>query len=104
MPSEGSAGHLEMSSEGSAGHLEHDVMALHSMIRDVETRISEVGSDEDAILELTVQLSTYQQQLDEKKRRLYALQQTAAQVRPPPPDIDSVSLEDAEWFQAGLPR
>ena len=92
---------------------------------------------EDAVLQLTVQMSTVQQQIEDKSRRLAVVQQEihatggpqavggpqamGGQVSPgfvrsgsmsPPSyeglypnlDVASISLEDAEWFQEGLPR
>ena len=93
----------------------------------------ELASFPEAVIQLTEQLSLQQLKLDEKRQRLSLvherLQELAASdpgsVRPPAypgtpsgfsggrnsttsddllPDFDSLSLEDAEWFQAGLPR
>ncbi len=98
-----------------AEQLEAELLVLHSKIHELESRLARIGEQEDFAVELTVQLSAYQQQLEEKSKRLARLQSTQA---PPPTshsrrsggdrnslsDIDSLSLEDAEWFQAGLPR
>ena len=103
------------SPEEEASQLETEIIALHAKIHDLETRIGVAGGDEEAILELTVQLSVQQQALDEKGRRLFTLQEEMMESRvnggssprvsgSSLPDIDSISLEDAEWFQAGLPR
>lgn len=85
----------------------------------------EVASIEEAVVQLTVQMSTHQQQIDEKQQQLLVLQQqlqpvsmaTGSTQLPPPysavspqfddnplPDFASISLEDAEWFQEGIPR
>lgn len=88
----------------------------------------ELASFPDAILQLTGQLSIQQLKLDEKRQRLSVvherLQSMAVSDRhqghqppaypgtgfsgrgndDPLPDFDSLSLEDAEWFQAGIPR
>ena len=89
----------------------------------------ELAGFQDAVLQLTGQLSIQQLKLDEKNQRLslvmQRLQEMASSesrhIQPPAypgtpsgfsgrgaddplPDFDSISLEDAEWFQAGLPR
>lgn len=104
-----------------AEQLEVEILALHSNIHEVESRLACSGGNEDLAVELTVQLSSYQQQLEDKSRRLAAVQQRLQPSLNLPlpsdtaqgsnrssadslPDIDSLSLEDAEWFQAGLPR
>ena len=97
-------------------------------MREIEDQMREVASIEEAVMQLTVQMSTHQQQLDEKQRQLLVLQQqlqnvsmaTGSTQLPPPysalapvspqfnvnplPDFASISLEDAEWFQEGIPR
>ena len=89
----------------------------------------ELASFQDAVLELTGQLSIQQLKLDEKRQRLSfvharlqeMVMSDSRHMQPPAypgtpsgfsgrvaddplPDFDSLSLEDAEWFQAGLPR
>lgn len=79
---------------------------------------------EDAIVQLTVQMSRSQQQLEEKKRQHSILQfemqdltlQDQSHHYPAPPsypgngqndilpDFSSMSLEDADWFHEGIPR
>ena len=101
---------------------------------DIEEQMRELASFPDAVVQLTEQLSIQQHKLDEKRQRLSLiherLQQMAVSspsgggVQPPAypgtpsgfsvnrlsasddllPDFESLSLEDAEWFQAGLPR
>lgn len=101
-----------------AGDLEADIGRLRARIADIETQMRELAGVEDAVLQLAVQLSTLQQQLELKSRRLMIVRQEL-QILPaesPPPsyeglyptmlteDVSSISLEDAEWFQEGLPR
>ena len=85
----------------------------------------ELASFPEAVVQLTEQLSIQQLKLDEKKQRLslvrerLAMQGNPGGAQPPAyfsgsgsaatsddllPDFESLSLEDAEWFQAGLPR
>lgn len=86
---------------------------------------------EDAIIQLTSQMSRLQQQVDEKRQRLssiqfqlqgQALDQThlqpgaiaynsspttsprASRGDDPLPDFGNLSLEGADWFQEGIPR
>ena len=101
---------------------------------EIEEQMRELASFPEAVVQLTEQLSIQQHKLDEKRQRLSLvherLQQLAVSspsggsVQPPAypgtpsgfsgnrlsasddllPDFESLSLEDAEWFQAGLPR
>ena len=100
---------------------------------EIEEQMRELASFPDAVVQLTEQLSMQQLKLDEKRQRLSLvherLQQLAVSnpsggLQPPAypgtpsgfsgnrlsasddllPDFESLSLEDAEWFQAGLPR
>ncbi len=101
-----------------AEQLEAEILALHSKIHELESRLAHLGGHEDFAVELTVQLSSYQQELEDKSRKLATVQhKSQSSLSPPPPsytgtgssasrmpDIDSLSLEDAQWFQAGLPR
>lgn len=83
---------------------------------------------EDAMMQLTMQMSRTQQQLDERKRQHATLQfqiqdltlqeqqpTAAAYTNPPPylgpsngsaplPDFSTLSLEEADWFHEGIPR
>ena len=112
-----------------AGRLELEIGQLRSRIREIGEQTRELASFPDAVLELTGQLSIQQLRLDEKTQRLSVVHDKLqamttidsrhAQLPAYPgtpsglsgridddtlPDFDSLSLEDAEWFQAGLPR
>ncbi len=103
-----------------AGQLEADLGRLRGRIAEIRVQIGAVSGVEDAVLQLTVQLSTIHQQVELKARRLAVVQQeiqaTELALPPsyeglyptllasPPPDVTTISLEDADWFQEGLPR
>ncbi|CAI8040730.1 SH2 domain-containing protein 5 [Geodia barretti] len=106
--------------------LEMDLLSLHSQLYQLETRQSHLTSspdntDEGTLLQLVMEISSLQQQIEEKGKRLHSLQQqpsgshsdTVAEATGGGyqddamamlPDFDSLSLDDADWFQAGLPR
>ena len=97
---------------------------------EIEEQMRELASFPDAIVQLTEQLSILQLKLDEKRQRLSLVHERLQQfimsnpggglqpsaypgtpsgfsgnrLSDPLPDFESLSLEDAEWFQAGLPR
>ncbi len=104
-----------------AGQLEADLGRLQARIAEIQVQIGQVTGVEDAVFQLTVQLSTIHQQVELKSRRLAVVRQEiqAMEQAPPPsyqglypaltsspptPDFNGISLEDAEWFQEGLPR
>ena len=134
MPSTSSAasslqGHTRDQLLDEAGRLESDIGQIRSRISEIEEQTRELAGFQDAVLQLTGQLSIKQLKLDEKKQRLSLVMQRLQElagcdsrhVQPPAypetlagfsgmgaddplPDFESLSLEDAEWFQAGLPR
>jgi hypothetical protein len=112
-----------------AGSLEVELLSLHSRLYELETRQAHMaeagGHHDDVMLPLVMEMSALQQQIDEKGKKLHALQQTSgggshgnsaeASVAEATagyhdnamvtlPDLETLSLDDAEWFQAGLPR
>ncbi len=101
------------------GQLEADIGRLRARIAEIDTQIIAVSGVEDAVLQLTVQLSTIHQQVELKTRRLAVVQQEIRATQatsslpsyeglyptiPPTVDFAGISLEDADWFQEGLPR
>lgn len=100
--------------------MEADLGQLQARIAEIQVQMRAVSGVEDAMLQLTLQLSTVHQQVELKSRRLEVVnQEIGATAMPPPPsyeglyptllaspppDITAISLEDAEWFQEGLPR
>lgn len=101
-----------------AGLLEADIGRMRARIAEIDTQIRAVSGVEDAVVQLTVQLSTIHQQVELKTRRLAVVQQEiqateAATSLPsyeglyptiPTVELAGISLEDADWFQEGLPR
>lgn len=132
-----------------AGQLEADIGRLQARVAEIGIQLQEVASIEEAVMQLTVQLSAIQQQIEERRQRLAFVQQeihvsggmghqavggmssqpfggmgpqavggmTSPGIMSPPgvnppsyeglyPNLDvaGISLEDAEWFQEGLPR
>ncbi len=101
-----------------AGLLEADIGRMRARIAEIDTQIRAVSGVEDAVIQLTVQLSTIHQQVELKTRRLAVVQQEiqateAATSLPsyeglyptiPTVELAGISLEDADWFQEGLPR
>ena len=61
-----------------ASEVEAAVLQLHSKVHDLETRLSRASGDASGAMELSLQLSGCQQQLEEKSRLLYALQERLA--------------------------
>ena len=101
------------------------------MRKEIRHLLFEHSGFEDAITQLTKQTSLLQQQLEEKRRQLSMTQfqiqdqtlqdpnflypagvvsySTSPVVSPRRisdtlPDFSNLSLEDAEWFQEGIPR
>ena len=115
-----------------AGRLEMEVGQLQTRVGEIEEQMRELASFPDAVIQLTEQLSIQQLKLDEKRQRLSLVHERLQQfvmsspggglqppgypgtpsgfsgsgnrVSDPLPDFESLSLEDADWFQAGLPR
>lgn len=129
-----SQGHTHDQLLDEAGRLESEVSQLRTRVGEIEEQMRELASFPDAIVQLTEQLSMQQLKLDEKRQRLSVVHERLQQqlavsspsggVQSPAypgtpsgfsgnrlsgsddilPDFESLSLEDAEWFQAGLPR
>ena len=59
-----------------ASQLEGEILGLHTKVHQIESQLILSGEDERVALELTMQLSSYQQQLDERGRRLLTIQQS----------------------------
>ena len=59
-----------------ASQLEGEILGLHAKVHQIESQLILSGEDERVALELTMQLSSYQQQLDERGRRLLTIQQS----------------------------
>lgn len=59
-----------------ASQLEGEILGLHTKVHQIESQLILSGEDERVALELTMQLSSYQQQLDDRGRRLLAIQQS----------------------------
>ena len=56
------------------GQLEAELVQLHSRIQELEAQLAAVGEDEGAALQVTIALSSCELQVEEKRRRLAALQ------------------------------
>lgn len=59
-----------------ASQLEGEILGLHAKVHQIESQLILSGEDERVAVELTMQLSSYQQQLDERGRRLLTIQQS----------------------------
>ena len=128
-----SQGHTRDQLLQEASRLESEVSQLRTRVGEIEEQMRELASFPDAVVQLTEQLSIQQLKLDEKRQRLSLVHERLQQLavsspsggfQPPAypgtpsgfssnrlsasddllPDFENLSLEDAEWFQAGLPR
>lgn len=99
--------------------LEEEVRRLQRKVDDTESRLLSLSPENSAVFELTLELSSYEDQLQVKQQQLHTLLELPPDQQPHSSSSsgavggavggqemvdDDHFLMDAEWYQAGLPR
>lgn len=97
--------------------LEEEVMQLQRKMDETERRLLSLDPESSAVFELTLELSSYEDQLQVKQQQLQTLLELPPEQQPHGAEggggrgamgqemvDDDQLLRDADWYQAGLPR
>ena len=88
---------------------------LQRKVDETESRLFSLDPESNAVFELTLELSSYEDQLQVKQQQLQTLLELPPEQQPHSSSgavggaegqivDDDQFLRDAEWYQAGLPR